>query len=121
MMIDASATRDLLSRLSASRSKGFTNQYTEDLWRCVDALERQSSSIDPMDTVRNSHQQPVLAINILAALSPNNLSEKILSHAGLWPSIGPESLLGQLSLHSREGLPNSWRNALTSLAEDLAA
>jgi hypothetical protein len=108
MVIDASATRNLLSRLSDNPSRSFTTRYTEDLLRCVNALERQSSPRQPaLDTIR-------------AALSPNNLPQTILFEAGLWPSIGPENLLSQLSFHLREGLPNNWRIILTSLAETLA-
>jgi hypothetical protein len=102
--IDASATRDLISRLSDGPSGGFNTRYTQDLWRCVEALERSSV----LDAIRS-------------ALSPSNdPSETILFGAGLWPSTGAESLLDQLSLHSREGMSSSWRSVLCSLAETLA-
>ena len=102
--IDASATRDLISRLSGSLSGGFNTRYTRDLLYCVEAYERPSV----LDAIRS-------------ALSPSNdPSETILFGAGLWPSTGAESLLNQLSLHSREGLSSSWRSVLGSLAETLA-
>lgn len=104
VMIEASATRDLISRLSGGLSGGFNTRYTEDLWRCIEALERPS----------------VLEV-IRSALSPSNdPTEAVLFGAGLWPSTGAESLLDQLSLHSREGLSSSWRSVLGSLAETLA-
>ena len=104
VMIDASATRDLISKLSDGLSGGFKTRYTKDLRRCVEALERPSV----LDAIRS-------------ALSPfNDPSETIVFRAGLWPSTGAESLLDQLSLHSREGLSSSWRSVLSSLAETLA-
>jgi hypothetical protein len=70
--------------------------------------------------IRNSSQQPVLDA-ILTSLSPASRPETILSHAGLWPSVGIENLLGQLSFHSRKGLPLHWIGTLTILAENLSA
>jgi hypothetical protein len=119
MKIDASATRNLLSRLSDGPSRGFIIRYTEDLLRCVDALECQSSPIDLAKTFQNAPPHPVQ--NVCAALIPNNLLETILFEAGLWPSTGPENLLVQLSLHLRQGLSDNWRSALIWLAENLAA
>lgn len=112
--VDASATRNLLSRLSGS---SFISQYRADLSRCVDALECRSSL---MATIRNSPPQSVLDV-IRTALVPKSPSEKMISEAGLWPSIGPGALLGQLALHLRKGLSNYWRSVLTLLAEALAA
>jgi hypothetical protein len=93
--------------------------------RCVSAFERPSPILH---NAGNSLQLPFtdsslqsVLDTIIAALKPNNLAGKLLSEAGLWPSTGLESLLGQLSFHCREGLPNAWRRALTSLAESLAA
>ena len=114
---DPMPIRNLLSRLSpGTLSRDFTARYTEDLSRCVDALERRSST---SDMILNSPRQPVLDA-IRTTLSPRNPSENVLFEAGLWPSIGPENLLGQLTLHSRKGLSNNWRKVLTSLAENLA-
>lgn len=127
-VVSSSATRDILSRLSDGPSASFTTRYTKDLLCCVDALEHQSSSTDLANVTRNSFRQPSVPSRLQSildafhtALSPNLFSEMMLFEAGLWPSIGPENLLAQLSFHSREGLPNDWRSALTSLAETLAA
>jgi hypothetical protein len=73
-----------------------------------------------VDAIRNSPSQSVLDV-IRTALSPKSPSEKLIFEAGLWPSIGPGALLGQLALHLRKGLSNNWRSVLTSLAEALAA
>jgi hypothetical protein len=102
--IDASATRNLISRLSDGRSGSFNTRYTKDLLRCVEALERPSV----LDAIRS-------------ALSPSNDPEMILFGAGLWPSTGAESLLDQLSLHSRKDLSSNWRSVLSLLADTMAA
>ena len=45
----------------------------------------------------------------------------MLLNAGLWPSLGPERLLDQLSLHSRCDLSHDWQQTLTRLAEEASA
>ena len=45
----------------------------------------------------------------------------MLLNAGLWPSLGPERLLDQLSLHSRCDLSHDWQQTLTWLAEEASA
>ena len=45
----------------------------------------------------------------------------MLLDAGLWPSLGPERLLDQLSLHSRCDLSHDWQQMLTRLAEEISA
>ena len=45
----------------------------------------------------------------------------MLLNAGLWPSLGPERLLDQLSLHSRCNLSHDWQQMLTRLAEEASA
>ena len=45
----------------------------------------------------------------------------MLLNAGLWPSLGPERLLDQLSLHSRPDLSHDWQQTLIWLAEETSA
>ena len=45
----------------------------------------------------------------------------MLLNAGLWPSLGRERLLDQLSLHSRPDLSHDWQQTLIWLAEETSA
>jgi len=53
-------------------------------------------------------------------LGPKTRLESILFAAGLWPSMGPETLLRRLSLLFRQKLNQGWKVALMRFAEGLA-
>jgi len=103
-----SSIRELILRLSErqSESNEFPSKYIEDLERCVDALETR----------------PALPVNsIRGALLPRTVPEKVLLLAGLWPSLGPGSLLSLLSFRFRREIHDDWKEALIAYAEGLLA
>ena len=101
-----SSTRQFILRLSRRNSSGFPSEYIGDLRQCVDALESRSAP----------------QVNIIqSALLPRSVSEKVLLSAGLWPSLGPESLLSLLSHHFRENIHHAWEQTLIGYAEGLVA
>ena len=122
---DASATRDLINKIRDVGSSGFTARYTKDLLECTNALENRPTLAHTTDSMpeppATSLQNSVLS-TIQECLGPNpsSTSETMLFNAGLWPSLGPEHLLNQLSLHHRHVLSHDWQHALTRLAEALA-
>ena len=107
-LTSGSLTRELLLRLSTRNpeGRGIPYKYIVDLGRCVDALETRPTL--PAHTIRT-------------ALLPRTVAEGVLLSAGLWPSLGPESLLNLLSLHFRQKIHVDWKEALISYAEGLAA
>ena len=112
-----SSTRTLISRLSASKGTNFLSTYTRDLRRCVRALEARTSRNGTHP--RDNHAPQITIEDIQHALQPKNSQDHMLYIAGLWPSLGPESLLGQLSLHSRKRLHPDWQSALVRYAEGI--
>jgi hypothetical protein len=112
----ASSTRSLISRLPV-KGTGFLSRYTHDLQQCMLSLETRTS----LDDGHPHHlYAPQITIeNIQHSLQPQNNREKMLYVAGLWPSLGPESLLGQLSLRLRKALHPDWQSALVRYAEGI--
>ncbi|KAJ7708800.1 hypothetical protein B0H17DRAFT_1124601 [Mycena rosella] len=104
----ASASRRLISRLEGMTIDGPKSRYIADLSRCVDALEGRDSDHSGLEA------------RIQNVLGPATLLERLLYQTGQWPSIGPESLVCQLSRETWQVLPESWRITLTQFAEVLA-
>jgi hypothetical protein len=114
------STRDLLMRLHRGRENDFSSRYAQDLAECVDALEDQLSR-NCGDNDTHCHLSPISPHNVEALLQPTDISERILRDAGHWPSLGPESLLCQLSFEMRREVCENWLQVLVLYAESLAA
>ncbi|KAF8526592.1 hypothetical protein BU17DRAFT_62083 [Hysterangium stoloniferum] len=104
----------LISRFSVLNQQGFALRYTNALERCTEALRNQPSRND-----NQMHQ--IYAKSLRDALGPLSAAEKMLSRAGLWPSLGQECLLRQLSFSLRTGLSHEWKVALTRYAQNLSS
>ncbi|KAF8586884.1 hypothetical protein K439DRAFT_1552162 [Ramaria rubella] len=111
-----SSVRNLVSRLSERNLDGFSSRYTNDLLRCVDALEDREAPNIPHTQSRSM----IAYATIREALRPRTIFEEVLRDAGMWPSLGTQSLLLQLSFRLRKNMPQDWLLAFVGYAEDLA-
>ncbi|KAK7031604.1 hypothetical protein R3P38DRAFT_2521728 [Favolaschia claudopus] len=102
-----SLLRRLISDLEGMQIRGPKSRYIKDLSDCVDAFESHA--------IGNSAQHDLLRI-----LGPQSLPELWMCLAGRWPSLGPRTLLQQLSREQRDIIPVSWKVTLCRFAEQLS-
>jgi hypothetical protein len=95
----------LISRFSELNSEGFSSLYTNGVMRCIEALRCKLPTDD----------------NHINALGPLTAAEKLLSDAGLWPSLGQGCLLRQLTYPLRTGMSDEWKEAITRYAQNLSS
>jgi hypothetical protein len=111
--------RAILTKLCDEPENEFLSRYAQDLAKCVDAFEDQLFN----NCVGNDSQCNSSSISpefVEKSLQPRSISEKVLCDTGHWPSLGPESLLRQLSFELRGQLCKDWLASLVSYAEALA-
>jgi hypothetical protein len=114
------STHNILARLHDRGENSFLSRYTQDLSKCIDALEDQLSD-NCLGIDSHGYSSSISLQTMEETLQPRDIPERIHSDTGQWPSLGPESLLRQLSFDLRGELSKKWLISLVLYAEGLAA